>query len=311
MAAGVPVPLAGVRAEAHVTDLLARVTITQRYRNAESQPIEAVYVFPLDERSAVCGFEAIVAGVHYAGEVKEREEAFWDYDDAIVEGHGAYLLDEERPDVFAASLGNVPPGTEVQLRLTHVTELAFEGDAVRFVLPTTVSPRYAPIEDQRGVGRPEAEALNPPLDWSVSYGLEMEVTFAMSGAILGVESPSHPVSVRLDGMTAVVTLAERSTPLDRDVVVLVTAANAGQPRLLVECDDHGQHAAAVVFRPSFGTATAPSELVFVVDRSGSMDGTSIAEVRNALQLAIRSLVPGCRFNIVGFGSSIESLWAES
>ena len=47
---------------AEVREFCSRVTITQRYRNGESQPIEAVYVFPLDE-VAVCGFAAIVDGV--------------------------------------------------------------------------------------------------------------------------------------------------------------------------------------------------------------------------------------------------------
>ena len=87
-------------------------------------PIEATYVFPLDEGAAVCGFEAVIDGTLVVGEVKEREEAFRMYDDAIERGDGAFLLDEERPDVFQASIGNLPPGKEVLVKLTYVTELA-------------------------------------------------------------------------------------------------------------------------------------------------------------------------------------------
>ena len=87
--------------------------MTQRFVNRESQPIEAVYVFPLDEGAAVCGFEAMIDGRLVVGEVKEREEAFRIYDDAMERGDGAFLLDEERPDVFQASVGNLPPGKEV------------------------------------------------------------------------------------------------------------------------------------------------------------------------------------------------------
>ena len=83
LAGNVPVPLEGVSVRAEVTGECARVTITQRYRNQEAQPIEAVYVFPLDEGAAVCGFEAISGGVHYVGVVKPRDEAFKDYDDAL------------------------------------------------------------------------------------------------------------------------------------------------------------------------------------------------------------------------------------
>ncbi len=42
-----------------------------------------------------------------------------------------------------------------------------------------------------------------------------------------------------------------------------------------------------------------------------MAGASIKEVRNALQLCLRSLTPGCRFNSVGFGTSVERLFPES
>lgn len=196
-----PVPLVGVSVEAWVRDIGARVVITQKYRNQEDTPIEAVYVFPLDEGVAVCGFEALIDDVHVVGRVKKREEAFEEYDDALAAGHGAYLLDQEKPDVFTASIGNVPPGKEVTVRVSYVTELCCEGEALQFVIPTTVAPRYAPRVDQKGVGCPPAEALNPPVAWSVPYGLSLLIHLDMSSAVRTVESPTHPISVDLDGMT--------------------------------------------------------------------------------------------------------------
>src|SRR5262245_23854327 len=113
-----PVPLSGVSIAADISNFCARVSITQRYVNREPAPIEAVYVFPLEEGAAVCGFEAIIDGTLVIGEVKEREEAFREYDDAMERGDGAFLLDEERPDVFQASIGNLPPGKDVLLKLS-------------------------------------------------------------------------------------------------------------------------------------------------------------------------------------------------
>lgn len=45
----------------------------------------------------VCGFEAFINGKHIVGEVKEKEQAHKEYKQAISEGHGAYLMDEETP----------------------------------------------------------------------------------------------------------------------------------------------------------------------------------------------------------------------
>jgi hypothetical protein len=311
IAGTVHVPLEGVSVEALITGLSARVTIAQRYRNREPQPIEAVYVFPLDEASAVCGFEAVSNGVHYVGEVLARDEAFKRYDEAMSEGHSAYLLDEERPDVFTASLGNLPPGAEVLIRLTYVTELALEGDAIRFTLPTTVSPRYAPEEDRRGVGRPDADTLNPPVAWRVPYGLDVTIRIDLGQPIVRIESPSHPVSISLEGTTATVTLATEHAALDRDFVLLAGPSGVDRPAVFIERDDEGRHAAQLAFKPTFSAELAASEVVFLVDRSGSMSGSSIEQVRNALELCLRSLIPGCRFNIVGFGSTFRALFPES
>jgi len=131
-----PIPLLGVTVEATLRDYAAKVTLSQRYANSEKHPIEAVYVFPLDEAAAVCGFEAEIDGRRVVAHVEEREKAFEAYDEALAAGHGAYLLDQETPDVFTASLGNIPPGAEVLVRITTVAELPLEGDDIRFTLPT-------------------------------------------------------------------------------------------------------------------------------------------------------------------------------
>jgi hypothetical protein len=308
---GAPIPLQGVSVEARLQDLATEVTITQRYRNAEANPIEAVYVFPLQEGAAVCGFEAWIGPVHVVGEVKERDEAFEAYDDALAAGHGAYLLDQERPDVFTASIGNVPPGAEVAIRIRYVAEATLEGDAIRFALPTTVSPRYAPAEDRAGVGRPPAEEVNPPLAWRVPYGLSLTVTLDMPSAIRAVASPSHPIALAMEGARVTVELGEGVSALDRDFVLLITLAEPHIPRVWLERDGENGYVAALAFQPQFETEAAPAEIIFVLDRSGSMGGSSIHEAKNALQLCLRSLHEGSRFNIVGFGSRFEMLFPES
>jgi len=307
---GQSIPLEHVRVEARVVDLCARVTVHQCYRNREEVPLEVVYVFPVDERAAVCGFEATVDGVRYVGRAMERDKAFKEYDDALEAGHGGFLLDEERADVFTASLGNMKPGSEVVLSITYVTELAAEGHAARFTLPTTVSPRYAPSSDRTGVGPTAAEALNPPVAMDVPYAFTFEMDVTMNGVIRGVQSPSHPIEVEQDGMRARVRLAQRNAPMDRDLVVVVAADGLDTPHATVEQGERGG-AVLLSFVPRFEASTQPAEVVFVIDRSGSMEGSSIAEVRNALQLCLRSLSAGSRFNIVSFGSTFEALFPVS
>jgi Ca-activated chloride channel family protein len=305
------VPLAGVSIEADLRSLYARVIVAHRYVNQEDAPIEAVYVFPLDEGAAVCGFEAVVAGTRVVGEVHERDAAFEMYDDAMEAGHGAFLLDEERPDVFQASIGNLPPGAEAVVKLTYVTELPVDDGRLRFTLPTTVSPRYAPAQDRVGPGRSDAEALNPPVALEVPYGLSLSIRAVMPHGITAVESPSHPIALRMQDGCAMVSLAQKEAPLDGDFVLSIEAPGLDAPQALVERDEEGNEAIGVAFAPAFAIDATPAELIFLVDRSGSMRGDPIAEVRNALQLCLRSMTSGCRFNIVGYGSTHQALFRKS
>jgi Mg-chelatase subunit ChlD len=168
-----------------------------------------------------------------------------------------------------------------------------------------------PAVDRVSVGRPDADTLNPAADWTVPYGLELSVGIVMPGGPTRVESPSHPISVVHEESAVVVSLAQQQAALDRDFVLAVSSAAFDVPRAWLERDDDGPHAIAVAFVPQLAATSAPAEVIFVIDRSGSMGGSSIEEVQSALTLCLRSMIAGCRFNIVGFGSTFESLFPES
>ncbi|XP_070766742.1 von Willebrand factor A domain-containing protein 5B1 [Enoplosus armatus] len=53
------------------------------------------------------------------------------------------------------------------------------------------------------------------------------------------------------------------------------------------------------------------EFIFLIDRSGSMSGVNINRVKDAIVVILKSLVPGCLFNIIGFGSTFKSLFTTS
>lgn len=310
---GAPVPLTRVEVDAAILGFAGRVTLRQHYRNTESTPVEAVYTFPLPESAALCAMVIETGGRRIQGQVREREEAFEIYDEALEAGHGAVLVDAERPNVFVAGVGNLLPDQELTVELTWVAELAWEGDALRFVLPTTVSPRYAPAGDRAGIGIPHGETVNPPVADSVPYGFSFQAAVEIPGGVAGISSPSHPLSVRLDGERAVVALGLEHSPMDRDLVLVVEPRTPHEPWLALERQEDGSVVAAASVVPGGRRELerGPREVVFVIDRSGSMMGSSIESVRRALQLCLRSLEPGDRFQLVGFGSTFRTLFQES
>jgi len=302
-----PVPLLGVTVDAEITGSSARVTLAQRFKNTEARPIEAVYLFPLPTDAAVCAFEAEVDGRRVEGRVEEREKAFEIYDDALADGHGAFLMDQERPNVFTLSVGNLKAGSEAVIRISWVVTLAWEGEALRFQLPTTVSPRYTPRPNVVEIGQPDADKLNPERRHTVPYGLSLRL--AVTDAVKRIESPTHPIRTTL--APVVVELSQDAVALDRDVVIIIEPAAARTPIAHVACDASGNRYVQVGFLPTFERTSEGAEVVFVVDCSGSMGGESIESARRALELCIRALDLRDHFDIMRFGSTFESLFGSA
>ncbi len=61
----VAVPIEGVMVDAHIVEFCVRTRISQLFRNTSTATIQTKYVFPLDERAAVCGFESDIDGFDF------------------------------------------------------------------------------------------------------------------------------------------------------------------------------------------------------------------------------------------------------
>jgi Ca-activated chloride channel family protein len=306
------IPLTGVAVRARVTSTASRVTVSQSYRNTEPQPLEAVYVFPLEEGSAVCGFAVTIDGRRLTGVVKPREQAFGEYDDAMAEGHGAFLLDEERPNIFTASVGNLMPGQEVEVELSYVAELVPEGDGVRLTIPTTVSPRYVPQHRRDFDGLDDADRVSPPSSTDpLPYRLDLQVEADLLAPVTSVDSPSHRIRTEIDGTKVTVSLSGDEGALDRDFVLVLQTAEPFEPSARIVAGAGGERFAVASFRPRFEARRVPIEAIFLIDCSGSMTGASIADAKRTLLLCLRSLEEGDTFDVVRFGSTHEHLFGKA
>ncbi|MBK8229179.1 MAG: VWA domain-containing protein [Candidatus Eisenbacteria bacterium] len=302
------VPLTAVRVRARLADLAARVEVTQEYENHESVPIEAVYIFPLDEQSAVCAFAVVIDGRRIEGQVLPRDKAFDLYDDSIRDGHGAFLLDQERPNIFTASVGSLLPGQKALIELHYLTELPREGDRIRFTLPTTVSPRYVPEAKRNFQGMSDGDRVNPPLVAATPYQLDLTVECDFPGGLIGIDSPTHRISTRLDGSRATVSLSGADTALDRDFILLLEPKVPPELTARMVRDERRERYALIHIQPILEMRREPIRVAFLLDCSGSMGGTSILEARKALLLCLQSLESGDRFEIIQFGSTHEALF---
>jgi Ca-activated chloride channel homolog len=333
-----PIPLHGVKVEGDILGRAARVRVTQRFKNQETEAVEAVYRFPLPEAAAVSGFKARIDGRVITGKVEEREKAFEIYDKAIAGGHGGYLLDQERPNIFTLSVGNLKPGSEAVIEIEFVTLLDVEGSRIRFCLPTAISPRYVPkgMPDKDGV--PETDRIHPTYAPDVPYGLSISIDIHDGREVAALESPSHAIQVDLARDPVRVQFSARSVKMDRDFILYVTpreresASRAYRVRtddgtflqldLLVSAGEDGSemesHPGKSRGRALAGPGKAGRrtnrdprrEIIFLLDCSGSMTGDSIKEAKRALEICLKGMEMGTVFNLCRFGSTHEFLFEK-
>lgn len=292
-----------VHVRARLVDLAAQVVILQEYRNESGSTVEARYVFPLDEMAAVCAFEAYIDGKHVVGEIDERQRAHHRYREAIQEGHGAYLMDEDGPDVFSVSVGNLPVRATVVIKITYVAELTTDEEKIRFRLPgSLVSQQKNLSAESRNV---ELEVAPPksPDDVSIHVGIEMPFD------IRKISSPTHKILVKKTDTMATVRLDAGQTVTDC-FELLVDLAEIHVPRMWVEKGDgEDDEACMLTFYPSFGDEAYESgTLIVLLDASHSMKGDSWAMAQKVALLSLRLLPPDWKFNVVLFGFAFRELF---
>ena len=319
------IPLIGVKASCLLLNTLAEVTITQRYKNTSSNPIQAIYVFPVDDEAAVSGFTAHLGQRTIRGVIKEKRQARQEYHAALNENHGAALLETAGTGALKIQLGTLAAGCEAEIRLVYSTVCPVEGDSIVLKIPTTIKQRYMPIE---ALQTSDAASQQPSYSSSVSYGLSLDVDIFMSGPIINVSSSTHPLSVSNDpddSSHCQATLGVEKEAMDGDVLVHVKHSDVHKPVVFLSSQagvDGGSAGLMLSFAPQFeelqDCGDEVHEFVFLVDCSGSMGygGRSrqdrpIDQCRLALQLFLRSLPEGYLFNIIGFGSTFTKLFSSS
>jgi Ca-activated chloride channel family protein len=322
------IPLVHTDVALDVRGLVAAATVTQQYTNSSTKPIEAIYVFPLPHDAAVYDMEIRIGERVIRSVIKERQEAKRVYEAAKSQGKRAALLEEERPNIFTASVANIMPGDEIDVRMRYVEPLRWEEDRMRLVFPMVVGPRYIPgtqAVGHTGTGWssdtndvPDASRITPPVRHPENRsGHDISVTVDLDPGFdtTSIKSASHAINMRrLEDGRQRVELATGSAIPNRDFVLEVQQGLSKQPKtsLFLSPNDSGETNFVLAAFPPTAQAgeRLPVEMLYMIDVSGSMEGTSIEQARGALLQALDRLRPTDRFGILAFSSGYREFSPE-
>ncbi len=325
----------GIDVDITVSGPTLRTRVTQAFRNPTKDWVEATYVYPLASGGAVDTLKMVVGDRVIVGDIQERQQARVIYEQARRNGQKAALTEQERPNIFTNSVANIGPGETVLVQIEYQEPVHQSGNEYSLRVPLVVGPRYnpAPIaqtvdfrNDGSGWGATHSDPVpdrdrisSPVLDPAKSAPVNpTTITVHLkAGFALGeVKSQFHNVKIESpDNATRVITLADGAVPADRDFELTWRPAADKAPSVGLFREHVGDADYVLAFvTPPAEQATQkplPREVVFVIDNSGSMGGTSIEQAKASLLYALGRLQPNDRFNVIRFDDTMDVLFPAS
>jgi len=327
-------PLASSDFNVSIDGDLANVTLVQTFENPTNTPLNATYLFPLNEDAAVYAMTMEVGDEVIEAQIRRREEARQEYEQARQEGRAAALLSQHRPNMFTQEVANLMPGARVRITLRYAQSVPRVDGAYELVLPLVVGPRYNPAPSAAAQTVSDTEDAPPaPAQigaWRIApppayprgvFGLSLPQEIAPERVSIGVDleagmaigevsSATHALTTSGQGRQRTIALNEGRVVDNRDFVLRYTlAGGAVQTGVLTHADERGGFFSLVIEPPAAPAETqiAAREMVFVLDTSGSMSGEPIEASKAFMQRTLDALRPGDYFRIIQFGSTPREL----
>ena len=322
-----------------VSGLVSRAIVRQVFRNEGSEWVEGVYVFPLPDKAAVDHMRIRIGERFVEGEIREKEKARKEYEHARAAGKKASLVEQQRANLFTTSVANIGPGELVTVEIEYLEDVRYDNGIFSLRFPMTLTPRYIPgqplsdqeadhisgqIPDRSGSGWSvdtdrvdDASLITPPMAArSTAHRVRIHASVHAGMPLSIIASRYHPVNVSESGGRYTVELAGSTAAMDHDFELLWRPAASAAPRAMAFRETLGgnPHLLLMVMPPDTGELMPPlmpREMIFVIDTSGSMHGTSIEQAKTALARALDGLQANDRFNVIEFNSFATALYRGS
>lgn len=273
-----------------IKDQLAVTHVSQIFVNTGRSTVEGTYVFPLPVDAAVQKFTLWVNGKPVDGKVLSANEARHIYEDIVRSMRDPALLEYTGRGAVQATIFPFAPGEERRVELEYTQVLSADNGLVKYSYPLNTEKFSA-----------------KPLD-RVSVTVELET----DEPIRAVYSPSHAVDVHRDGQTLATAGYEASniTP-DMDFDLYYSYGNEEALHLFTyrdardPADSDGFFMLLAAPSPQAEVERVDKDILLVLDRSGSMEGEKIGQVKSAAHYVLSHLGPQDRFHITTFNSRVD------
>ncbi len=279
---------------ARLVEQVAQVQVSQTFKNTGSRQMEVSFVFPLPYDGAVEQMTLLVDGKEFPARLLSAEEARRMYEEIVRKNRDPALLEWVGTGLFKTSVFPVPAGASRTVTLRYSQLCRKVQGLTDFLFPLSTA-KYT------------SEAVGQ---------ISIRATIESQTPIKNVYSPTHAVEIkRPDKNHALVTFtAEKQVPTSDFRLFFDVGTGKLSTRVLSYRPVKGEDgfflllASPEIKAPD--VERPKKTVVFVIDRSGSMSGKKIEQVREALKHVLNNLREGDLFNIVAYDSQVETFRPE-
>ncbi|MGO2330931.1 MAG: marine proteobacterial sortase target protein [Pseudoalteromonas nigrifaciens] len=309
-----------------LTGLINHVVVKQTYQNQNPFAVNARYVFPLPDESAVHAMTMRIGERVIKGQIDKKVAAEKKYAEAKQAGKQAALVRQQRANMFITNVANIAPGEQVIIELEYQEIIDYSSGTFTVRFPGTITPRYHVTQGEIDINKESQKPTNSlPHGWlspvystqkndgkpSSQFNLNLDIDVGLE--LVDINSKFHNVNIQNTAFGQYSIELNEQNALNRDFVLEFKPLQKEQAQaaFFTEQFENGERYGLAMLMPPadnfIATQRLARETVFVVDTSGSMHGQSMEQAKNALFYALSLLDSNDSFNIIGFDNVVTPM----
>ncbi len=282
-----PLSIKSQHVDVSIDNQASRTTIKQVFLNHTNRDLEGTYIFPIPEDASISEFSMWMNGKKVEGELLEAGDARKIYNDIVRRMRDPGLLEYAGRNIFRANVYPIPKHGEVKIEIAYEELLKYDAGLIGY--------RY-PLNTERFCWKPIEEV-------SVAVRIRSKIP------IKNLYSPSHDIDIEKSGDIVYCGFEEEDVRPDRDFILYYAVSEEEMGLSLLTYRSRGEDGYFMLLM-SPGEIDDPDQItdkdiVFVIDKSGSMRGKKIEQAKDALEFCLRNLNKGDRFNVIAFSTGVD------
>ena len=312
------VPTLKTDVDVKVQGLLSTTTVRQYFINPTKEHTEAIYLFPLPDKSAVDHLRMKIGNRYVNGIIQKKEDAEKIYEAAKETGKKTSLVSSSRSNIFKTKIANIEPGEMIVVEIQYQDKLYFNNDVYSIRIPTVINHRYE--KNKKIENNTEIENLNPdlhsPINESSNYTINPYSINIDLNVGFNITTPSSHQNIdvrKISPSHYSVSLAKHSMPSTRDFILEFEPIRSPEPYVEIYGEDIGNDLYIYgLINPQIKDIDLElrnnSAITILADVSGSMSGTSINQLKSVLIDFITILPDDYYLNIIAFDENHYKLF---